>query len=230
MGRRDTTAEPMDAQVQARYVRNLLRLITWTHHVKGTVDLVLSSAAQAAFGSFHAEIEARLGEGSDLGDEELKAWGSKLPGRVLKIAAHLHLMAHLAAVPDDVDLVGFGERLPLEIERPTMEGAIRVARYLIPHAVAAFETMLGGQALADANRITAWARRKTLVTFSRRDARRAFPRSIQRSAECDWRLDQALRLLLNSGRIMEKEPSPAEAGQTRTGRPHSTEYIVLEDT
>ena len=83
-----------------------------------------------------------------------------------------------------------------------------IARYLIPHAVVAFETMLGGQ---------------------RRDARRAFPRSIQRAPECDSRLGQALALLLAMGRIAEKEPEPAQDGWVRLGRPHSRVYIILTE-
>ena len=104
-----------------------------------------------------------------------------------------------------------------------------IARYLIPHAVVAFETMLGGQALADAKRLMEWATRQQRDEFSRRDARCAFHRSIQRAPECDSRLGQALALLLAMGRIAEKEPEPAQDGWVRLGRPHSRVYIILTE-
>jgi hypothetical protein len=227
MGQRDTTAVPMEPEVQERYVRNLLRLITWGHYVKGPVGLVLSGGAQAAFAPFHAEIEARLGEGSDLGDEDLRAWGSKLPGRTLKLCALLHLMDYLGMLPDEeeFDIVAFGEGLPLEIGRRTMERAIKIARYIIPHQVAAFEKMLGGPTLTDAERILAWARHKQVQTFSWRDARRSFSRAIQKSRECNERVGQALALLLAMGRIEQKEVPEEE--KRNTGRPHSPVYIIV---
>jgi hypothetical protein len=234
MGERNTMAEPMEEVVQARYMHNMLRLLTWADAVRGTVDLTLSGAAQAVFARFHAAIEKRLGKSSDLGDEDLKAWGSKLPGRTLKLAMILHLLDYLGEASGDVslrddplgDLIAFGEQLPTEITWGTMERAIKIAHFLIPHAIAAFESMLGGRTLTDAQRILAWANQAHHDEFSWRDARRAFSKAVQKSPECNARLGAALTLLLSMGKIEQKDVSQE---QRKTGRPHSAVYTIVDE-
>jgi Protein of unknown function (DUF3987) len=225
-GERDTTAPPMDAAVQVGYGGRMLRLLTWADAVRGPVDIVLSSAAHLTFARFHQQIEKRLGRDANLGDDELVFWGTKLPGRTLKIALVLHLFDYLEDAPSD--LIAFGEHLPSEISRETLERAITIVEYIIPHQIAAFGAMLGGAAWADAERILAWAEHTQRTEFSQRDARYALPKIVQNSHECTARVGSALSLLLAIGAITRKEPEPAEK-QPKTGRPHSPIYQVVEE-
>jgi hypothetical protein len=224
MGQRNVAAEPMQSEVQAGYMWRILRLLTWADLVRGPVDVVLSGAAQAVFARFHAEIEKRLGRGADLSDEELRSWGSKLPGRVLKIALVLHLLDYLEDAPNP--LYEFGDNLPLEVGRQTVERTIKIARFVIPHQVAAFEAMLGGRVWGDARRILGWAAHARKTEFSGREARRSFSQAVQRSPECNARLAAALNLLLSMGRIVQK---PVPEGVRKTGRPPSPVYTILPE-
>jgi hypothetical protein len=228
IGQRDIDPPVLDATVQERYRHNVRTLLQWMHELREEtpVQLVLEPAAQAVLGSFRRETEVQLGEGSQLGDAELRWWGSKLAGRVVKIASHIHMMEHLERLPAHVSLHEFGERLSEEITRRTLEGAISIGRYIIPHQVQAFESMLGGAALADAKRLAAWWERTERTEFSGRDARYAFPKTIQQSLECNSRLAQALSLLLAMGRIELKEEQPAKHPQG--GRTHSLVYVVVQ--
>jgi hypothetical protein len=85
--------------------------------------LILTPAARKLHIEFKAWMEPRLNpDDGELGD--LPGWASKHNGRVLRIAGLLHLIC--------------GKGLADEVDEKAMSSAIAIARWAIPHAVAAF--------------------------------------------------------------------------------------------
>ncbi len=85
--------------------------------------LRLSELARKLHVEFKAWLEPRLHpDDGELGD--LPGWASKHNGRVLRIAGMLHLVSGLG--------------LEDEVSEQAMRSAIRIGRWAIPHAVAAF--------------------------------------------------------------------------------------------
>ena len=105
------------------------------------------------------------------------------------------------------------------IKKPTIEAAIEIARYLIPHADAVLRMMdLEEEPLvADARYILAWIERHNRRKFTKRDAqqhgKRRFPKAEM--------IDVALAELVKRGYIRERPSEPAGPG-----RPASTSYEV----
>lgn len=84
--------------------------------------LILSDEARDRFFDYKQRIEVKLRPDGELGD--LRGWGAKHGGRTLRIAGLLHLIAGGAA-SDPVD-------------DTTMQQAVQVAEWAVPHAVAVF--------------------------------------------------------------------------------------------
>jgi replicative DNA helicase len=84
--------------------------------------LRLSSAAREALFDYRAWIEPRLRPDGELGD--LPGWGSKHPTRAIRTAGLLHLIQ------------GLGPDVPVGVE--TMNTAIAIGKWAIPHAIAVF--------------------------------------------------------------------------------------------
>ncbi|MEX2388495.1 MAG: DUF3987 domain-containing protein [Phycisphaeraceae bacterium] len=93
--------------------------------------LNLTPEAYKAWKAFEHEVEPRIGPAGDL--RPIKAWASKLPGAVARIAAVCHCGEHAEASPDE-------QAITLD----QMERAIETGRQLIPHAIAAHRLMGGG--------------------------------------------------------------------------------------
>jgi hypothetical protein len=81
-----------------------------------------------AFMRYCESIEVRLREGRDL--YSMRAWASKLTGRVARIAAVLHCFANPSLVPDN-------PRIDSEI----MAYAMGLSEYLIAHAKATYQIL-----------------------------------------------------------------------------------------
>ena len=111
-------------------------------------------------------------------------------------------MAELAGVP-----------APWEISIPpeTVDRAIRIGRYLIPHAKAGFAEMGADVLVEQAKVILRWIEHKSLDSFTRRDLHQAVRGKFRRAAE----LDRPLALLIAQGFV---RPS-LEAPNGGPGRP-----------
>lgn len=96
--------------------------------------LRLSVDAQSSFREFRGALEPSLGEHGRLG--HIADWGNKLPGKVARYAALLHLADHA------------GGQAPSEVPGSTMQRACTIGRYLMEHAVVAF-TMMGADPVVE---------------------------------------------------------------------------------
>jgi len=122
------------------------------------VRIKLSNSAVDVFRRFYEEVEKRLAENSDL--YSIPSWGGKLRGAVLRIAGLLQLAkaAQLRSIPESP-----------EIEKNTIESAIEIGRYLIPHAKMAFRQLEMDADMKIARKIISWMKRHNQSLFTQRE-------------------------------------------------------------
>jgi hypothetical protein len=211
LGHRDTNPPPVPDPVLTEYRQKLLTLMNTPF---GEDDgglpcphpLTLDVAAQEGFQSFEAWVEPRLAEFGELG--RMTDWGGKVAGAVARIAGLLHMADH----------VGTGAAWDVSIPAATIERAIRVARYLIPHAIAAFAEMGADEIVEKAKAISRWIAHERLESFTKRDAHQSTRSTFKRAAD----VDAPLAVLVERGFIRKREESATAAA----GRPASPVYIV----
>lgn len=138
----------------------------------------------------------------------LTDWGGKLAGAVARIAGLLH-MAGLA-----------GRDVPwsIAISQTTVEHAIAIGRYLIPHAKAAFAVMGTDPTAEKAKKILRWIEHDGLDSFSRRDAHQSMRSTFRRPEE----LEAPLAVLVDREFIRKRFAPAREAA----GRPPSPAFDV----
>jgi replicative DNA helicase len=152
-------------------------------------------------------LEPRLAAGT--GDlAHLAGWAAKLTGATCRIAALLHLAAHLR------------DGWARSVDAETLTGAIRLAGYLVDHALAVFDLMGADPRIHDARWLLDWINRTSHQQFTRRDAHHAAPRGRFRKATD---LDPPLTLLEEHGYLHR-----ADTDQTspKGGRPASPRFLV----
>lgn len=117
-----------------------------------------SAEANAALRTFRAFVESSLRDDGDLA--ALRDWGTKLPGLVCRIAGVFHGLIHATS----------GNPGAVPIDEETMQCAIAIGQYAIPHARAAFFEMGANPAIGIARRIIDWIVSRGLKSFAKRDA------------------------------------------------------------
>lgn len=127
---------------------------------------------------FAAWVEPQLAKFGDLG--HMTDWGGKLVGAVARIAALLHMAGNSGAVAPWHDAV------PLD----TVERAIQIGMYLIPHARAAYGSMGADPDVADALHILAWVKRTATPSFTKREAFEALKGRFKRAVDMDPALNR----------------------------------------
>jgi hypothetical protein len=167
----------------------------------------LSDEAAALLRAFEAEIEPRLAE--DTGDlAHMADWAGKLVGATARIAGLLHL----------AEQIDFARGAPVDVG--AVNAAILIARYLLDHALAAFDFMGADPALDDARYILAWTERGQVGRFTRRELFTALPRGrFPKVAD----LEPPLGILEAHGYLRRIEP---EREPGRPGRRPSTVFFV----
>lgn len=92
------------------------------------IELTLDDQTTERFKRYCESIEVRLRDGQDL--YSLRAWASKLTGRIARMAAVLHCYAYPDTVPDSP-----------RIDADIMDFAIGLSEYLIAHAKATYQIL-----------------------------------------------------------------------------------------
>jgi hypothetical protein len=203
VGYRTIAPPPVPERVAHAYVENIRALLDLPDQVSedgdlASIELRLGRRAQELFTSFEAEVEEMLRPEGALGT--IAAWGSKLCGAVARIAGLLWTTRHRG---DDDG----------EIDPATTRSAIAIGRYLIPHALAAFEQSQSGT--AGARIILDWIKRNGRTEFSRREVHQALRSQFLHAGD----LDQPLETLKNDGYLRRIDAT------RQPGRP-SVRYIV----
>ncbi|MFN8526767.1 MAG: YfjI family protein [Chloroflexota bacterium] len=211
LGHRQTRPTPVPANLAARYHQHVRALLQYgqAHLNTGRPAHVLTMSPQAAnqLAHFAAEIEQWLAPGSPL--QPISDWLGKLLGATARLAGLLHLAA---ATPANV-----AAALTQPIPADQASHAIQLARYLVPHARAAFDHIDQRDPAATADPLVETLRRLSQATIERRALWRATHRRYRSPAA----LDAAIHQLIKRG-LLRPIPLPRAA----TGRPHGGHYAV----
>jgi len=124
------------------------------------LHLHFTPAAYREWKAFQQGLEPQFRDGGML--EDLKDWGSKLPGAAARIAGVLHLAMYVGRVDT-----------PMEIDQPTMVAALEIAAKLVSHCRATFALMDQDPDTTKAERIVGWIVRQRSAFFTARDCFRA---------------------------------------------------------
>jgi replicative DNA helicase len=211
LGSRDTTVEGIDEAVQATYDRNLKQLLRldYERDADGSQAphiLRFDESALRLMQGREAEIEPTFRSAAELGN--IADWGGKLFGATARFAALLHM----------TERVKDANPWRSPICAKTTVNAIRLARYFIVHAQAAFSEMGADPAVEKALLIFDWIRRHGLTEFSKRDAQQILKGRLFPSAE----LDAPLLLLVEHGYIRAQVVS----ARRHRGRPSGPRFEV----
>jgi hypothetical protein len=186
-----TGGHPMEEKVRLAYRDGIFKLLNRRPiKIDGVIqsnELDLTEEARELWQSFSNDIEFKLRKGGEL--EELKDWGSKLPGATARIAGNLHLAIHI-----DVD-----EPWKILVSKDTMFQAILIAEYLIPHAKAAFGIISEDPDITKAKKILEWMRDLGSNQFTQRQCHNALQRTFPRVID----LQKTLNILLERSYIIE---------------------------
>lgn len=162
VGRRDTDPPTVPNGVREDFRGKLLALVKLPfdkdqNGVERPYFLQLSPEAKQLYLNFAKQVEPMLADFGQLGT--ISDWGGKLVGAVVRIAGILHMAEHA------------GEQLPWAspITATTMQQAIRIGKYLVPHAKAAFAQMAADPVLEDAKFVWRWIERKAVTNFTERE-------------------------------------------------------------
>ena len=211
LGRRDTNPPPVPDNVRSAYHTNVIALLNLPVKKDENGDsqpnvLSFDPDARAILSRFEAWVEPQLSEFGELGG--ITDWAGKFVGAVGRIAGHLHM----------ADLAGLSAPWEIPIPPETVERAIRIGRYLIPHAKAAFAEMGADAVVEQSKSILRWIDHETLDCFTKRDAHQALRGRFKRVDELDPPL-----ALLESHWFIRTEP---QAEHTGPGRRRSQTYEV----
>jgi hypothetical protein len=209
IGSRKADPPPMPSHTRDTYERCVRALLArkLADEPFSEAAILPAPGARAALIRFSEELEPRLGAGGDLG--HVGDWAGKLSGAVGRIAGLLHL----ATLADSAESAAIPE-IPLA----TMDKAIRIGRYLIEHALAAFDLMGADPVIEHAKTVLAWILRTRRDSFTVRDVHQALKSRFPRVHE----LAEPLKVLAERGHVREVETSSPGG----PGRPPSPVYEV----
>jgi replicative DNA helicase len=202
LGHRDPDAAPVPDEVRAEYHANITALLNLPFGTDENGDpgphlLRLAPEAHAALRDFTVWLEPQLCEFAELGF--MTDWAGKLVGAVGRIAGLLHmaLSAHTNVPWDSA------------IRRVTVECAIRIGKYFIPHAKAAFAEMGADAVVGHAKTVLRWIENQNACEFTKRDVHQALRGRFKRVEELDAPLD----LLCTHGYIARRPEASAGPGR-----------------
>ncbi|MDP4511178.1 DUF3987 domain-containing protein [Nonomuraea turcica] len=207
LGYRKENPAPIPAPVEQAYTAHMTTLLISLYGLNdGTASqerprhtLTFTPDAQETIIRLLAEIEPRFRPGGDL--HHMTDWSGKLVGATVRIAALLHLAAHLKD--------GWGRPITAD----TFAAACQIGDYFTRHAQAAYDAIGADPAVADARALLEWARRTATSRFT---AREVLSRLRRFKTVAD--LEPALRVLEAHG-WLRRLPTAAPTGRGRPANP-----------
>jgi hypothetical protein len=211
VGHRDVDPPPVPSLVRAAYREGILNLLRLPYGKDDAGQqaphfLRLSEEARGALLALASWLEPQLAPGGPLG--AISDWAGKLAGATARIAGLLHVADHIDSP----------EPWAVPISGAVMGRAVQIARYLIPHAQAAFAEMGADPMVEDAKYVLAWVVRHGVQSFTERDLFEGTKGRFKRVEA----LRPVLGLLANHAFVRQR---PAQ-GHLGPGRPPSPVYDV----
>lgn len=169
--------------------------------------ITLSDEADAMIEAFAEGLESELNKSyADIVD-----WARKLVGNIQRIAALL-CRASVHRSHDFLDVPN-----PRVVDRDIMSNAIKIGKYFIQHAKAAFMLMGADPVISQCKKVIEVVKENGLTEFTRRDIMRLC-RNFKKAED----VQQVLTRLADYGYIISKE----DEGYTGKGRPPAQTYLV----
>jgi hypothetical protein len=165
LGYRSLAPVNLAQDIETRYRNGIHSLINY--RPDPMLHLFFTPDAYREWKDFQRGLEPQFRDGGML--EEMRDWGSKLPGAAARIAGVLH-MAKYAGRLD----------MPAEIERPIVKAALELAAALISHCAAVLALMERDVETHKGERVLAWIVCQRLPSFTARDCFRAHQRLFRR--------------------------------------------------
>jgi putative DNA primase/helicase len=214
VGRRKIKPDPVPDEARQTYSQNIKRLAKIEPNINtdGETEpqlIRLSKDADDYLAKFEEEIEPMLGPDGDL--HSIADWGGKLAGATVRLAGILHLAEHA----DSFNLNG---KWPHEVSADTFKKAVKIARYLIPHARAAYAEMGADPKIEDAKYILRWIEKSGLTEFTKREAFEGTKGRFKQVVA----MEPALKALEDHGYIRLEDTS----APSRPGRRPSQKFLV----
>lgn len=209
-GRKQYPAPAVPVEVSDVYKSKMLSILRYpeTYDETGEPEatiLVMEPDAATLFWDFSKRVDDSMAKDGELAN--LKDWGSKLSGKVLRFAALIHIAESMRA---DSTLSSN------EISCTSMLRAIELADFFKAHTKAAFEDMGIDEASRGARDISAWLQEKQVARFRKTDVWERFRgRAVFKKSKSV--LDSALALLETYGHIRGIAAPATPAG--KPGRP-----------
>ena len=158
LGYRALNVRTVPPDIEKRYEKGIRTLLDY--RPDPMLHLRFTPAGYREWKEFQMGLEPQFREGGML--EDLKDWGSKLPGAAARIAGVFHLAMYVGRVD-----------VPTEIDKPTVVAAIEAGASLVSHCRAVFALMDRDPECGKAERIIAWILRQRSAFFTARDCFRA---------------------------------------------------------
>ena len=227
VGRRKYRSKPVPDAVRIEYERCIYNLLEEDYPDLPEL-ITLSPEADMLLEAFAEELEPKLKKEY----ADIQEWAGKLVGNVLRIAGIFCRASTIRFCETSYEPTPFENKYdrhayrpqriedingPLVVDAETMENAIKVGRYYIEHALAAFSLMGADAAVKKGKYVINAITSHGLTEFNRRDAMRIC-KSIKTTAEIQPILD----LLEDYGYIATKDGKP----YTGKGRPPMKIYLV----
>ncbi|MBM4536285.1 DUF3987 domain-containing protein [Rhodococcus hoagii] len=217
LGRRESSPAPVDARLEAEFIRGIDELaqrMTESHlpgdpfttpdKRPGAAVLTLDPLARDRVVKLQNAIEPRLNpKGGDLAAAGMAEWGGKHVGRVVRVAALLHLAEH---GPSGVDL---------PVTADTLDHATAIGEYMLAHATDVLGGADTGGDLPDAelilDHLRKIAEKRDGYTFRRNELLQNLPTRLRKSGAAH----PALALLERYGYVVVEEIKPLGGGRKR---------------
>jgi replicative DNA helicase len=203
VGRRMKNPPPVALHVKQTYQRRIVELLEGIQPRVDPIEdrhvphvLSLTPTASTRLTDWAGDwLESQLGERGRLSG--ITDWGNKLAGAAVRIAGLLHFAEH-----------GSTDGLRETINLDTINAALRIAEYLIPHAQAALDLFDEDEATSNARTILAWIINKRPDEVSASIVQRTLNR-IKRTTDAE----PALEILAHRNFILPvPKPPPSPKG------------------
>jgi len=206
VGNRHYRSTPIPTEIYHQYEKLIRNLLQDEPEQKPEI-ITLSAEADVLLEQFSEELEPKLiTEYSDIAD-----WAGKLVGAVARIAGLL-CRAEEFRYYEFLDTPS-----PLVVSGAVMENAIRIGKYYIEHAKAAFSLLGANEGIRKCKYVLKAIEQKCLHEFTRRDIMR-----LCRTLSTAEQIQPVLNQLVDFGYLAEKEA----VNYSGKGRPPAQTYLV----
>ena len=160
VGYRIVTPKTIGADIKNRYLLSIKKLLRMDTHE--AVQLTLNNKAREAEEELREKIESMFLDGGEL--SEMKEWGSKLAGQIIRVAGLLHVAEHVQASTMETE-----NTVPTQLHEETFNKTCQLTSYFIEHAKAAYGCMGADKGTQDAKYLLEVIKRKNKPVIEYRD-------------------------------------------------------------